>query len=235
MSTFLQLCQDTVQESGTAQGANRPSAVTGQNGRLADFVRWVKDAWIDIQNQRTTWLWLQSEFEGQITSAASRYDAVTDFGLTRWAEWKTHDKDGYEAISIFKTSIGATDERRLIWRPWDEFNRTLLFGANRTRVDRPSHYTVDTSGKLTFWPAPDASYTVRGTYGKAPQVLAANGDTPEMPSRFHKLIVYRALLIGSRYDEALNQYPLWLMEDRKRLSELERDQLPAIELSGPLA
>ena len=235
MSTFLQLCRDAVQESGTIQGETRPVAVTGQSGRLADFVRWVRDAWIDIQNQRQDWLWMFGEFEAGINSPDSRYDAEADFGLDRWAAWRTHDNDGNSAISLFKTSVGASEEGRLIWREWDDFYQTCLFGANRTRTGRPTHFSVDPSGQLAFWPTPDAAYTVRGLYRKSPQELQANGDLPEMPPRFHKLIVYGALLIGSRYDEALNQYPLWLIEYRKRMSELERDQLPGIELAGALA
>ena len=235
MSTFLQLCQDTVQESGTIQGDNQPSTVSNQSGRLADFVRWVADAWTDVQNQHPGWLWMRGEFEEDITSAASQYDAVADFGLARWADWITHDKDGCPAVSMFKTSVGASDEMPLMWRSWDEFRRTCLFGVNRTRSGRPSIYTVDTSRRLVFWPEPDATYTVRGPYRKGPQALLANSDTPEMPSRFHKLIVYAALLKAGTYDEAMNQFPLWTVEYRKRMSELELDQLPALEMSGPLA
>jgi hypothetical protein len=235
VSTFLELCRETAQESGTISGESQPPAVTGQTGRLADIVRWVRDGWNEIQNARASWKWMRAEFEEQITSAASRYDAVTDFGMDRFAEWIVFDENGNTTVTMFKTSLGATDERFLVYVPWDEFYGTFLLGTNRTRVDRPSRFTVDPQGQLTFWPTPDATYTVRGLYRKSPQVLAANTDIPEMPARFHKLIVYTALLKLGQYDEALNQYPLWLIECRRRQSELERDQMPGVSLPGPLA
>jgi len=47
---YLQLCQDTVRESGTISGDATPSTVTGQSGRLLKVVTWVAKAWQQIQN-----------------------------------------------------------------------------------------------------------------------------------------------------------------------------------------
>ncbi|PWE56767.1 hypothetical protein DEM27_10415 [Metarhizobium album] len=227
--TFLELVQRAAFESGTVSGVGQPPTVVEQVGRLRHFVQWTASAYTAIQNRRPSWLWLRDEFQANLTANQQRYGG-SDLSLDRLAEFVTA-----QPLSIYQTSVGVSDESLLDGKTWDEFYKAYLVGPNRDQTGKPQVFTMDAAGRLVFFPKPDATYTLRGAYRKTPQVLAANADVPEMPARFHELIVWKALLLLAEFDESLNQLPLWNAEYNRMMSELESEQLPRITLGGPLA
>lgn len=232
MSTFLQLSQQVASESGTISGT-QPSSVANQTGRLGKIVQWTKDAWISIQTSHSTWRWMRGEFEGPTIANQQRYDG-SDFGVTdRFADWICTFDQTEDRFSMHDPDIGVSDEGRLVYLDWDTFYTTQLRGAQT--AGKPYYFSIDPEGKLALSPKPDKAYIVRGPYLKDVQELSANGDIPEMPARFHRLIVEAALMYLGTHDESPNQLPLWRLQELKRFSELERDQLPKIQLCGPLA
>ncbi len=62
MTTYLGLCQDVSRESGVVDGVV-PTTVVGQTDELAEVVAWTAQAWTDIQNMRSAWLWMRTEWE----------------------------------------------------------------------------------------------------------------------------------------------------------------------------
>jgi hypothetical protein len=227
MSTFLQLCQMVARESGTVSGT-QPVAVTGQTGRLGKIVFWVDEAWRQIQNRRNAWFWMDTEFSGTTTASSPRYTAAS-FSLSPWAAWITKER----TLSIYLTATGVSDESYLMFMPWDTWKQRYDFGTQTN--DRPSYYSVSPAGELCFGPIPDDTYTVRGRYRKGAQSLTANGDIPEMPERFHDLIGWEALLLLQEHDEAQIPIAVAMRRRRELTSDLERDQLPPIEIGGPIA
>jgi hypothetical protein len=233
MATFLALAQDVARESGTVPGSGLPSTVVGQTGRLASIVGWTDRAWRMIQNHRSHWRWMRGEFAGNTVAATQRYSGA-DLNATRFAVFSYSGDSDEESFSIAPAG-NPDDEGGLTYLDWPAFHATRLRGANRTKQGQPINFTIDPQGELVLWPIPDAAYTVRGLYRKDVQSLTADADVPEMPARFHDLIVYRALLLLAANDEAVTQFPLWRIEYSKMMSELERDQLPIITLPGPIA
>lgn len=240
MSTFLELAQQVASESGTMSGTV-PNAVTGQTGRLAKIVRWTNQAYRSIQNAHAQWRWLQGRFSGPTVAGQQGY-AGTDFTdvdsaatITRFAEWVYTGDEREDRFSLYDPSIGAADETILRFLTWDDFYALRMRGAVSTEQDRPGFFTIAPTNKLLLSKLPDKVYTVRGQYRKSPQELAADGDIPEMPTRFHDLIVDVALEYLGTSDEAVVQIPLWRLRKFQKFSELERDQLPTIRLAGPLA
>jgi hypothetical protein len=234
MATYLELVQRVTSESGTVKGDAQPPTVTGQSGRLRRLVNWTNDAWRAIQNQRSHWQWMRGEFEGQTVGSTQRY-AGSVFVPSRFADFVYTGSPSEGGVSLFRTSDGPDGEGPLAYLAWPDFHQVLLRGANRSREGRPSHFTITPAGELALWPTPDAAYTVRGLYRKDVQTLSADGDVPEMPSRFHDLIVWKALIYLAAYDESVVQEPRWRLEAARIMSELERDQLPRITVTGPLA
>lgn len=227
MSTFLELCQMVARESGTVSGT-QPVAVTGQTGRLAKIVYWVIEAWRQLQNRRSRWFWMEAEFSGTTTSGNARYTS-SSFSLTRWAAWIKRE----DSLTIYKQSTGVSDERALIFMPWDMYRRTYDRGTQTNNY--PVHYSISPAGELCFGPVPDDTYVVQGLYRKSPQTLEANGDTPEMPAHFHDLIAWNALLLLAEHDEGEVQIATAIRRSRELMADLERDQLPEMELGGALA
>lgn len=233
MSTFLELCQDVAADSGTMTGGASSIATTvDQIGRAGRIVGWVKQAWHDIQTHRPSWMWMQKQFEAPLIIGQGAYSA-SDLSLARVSKFLADDM--YRRASIYETSKGVADEGYLRPMTFQNFVPTFGFGEYRTRTGKPQVVSVGEDGLLNFWPKPDVGYTARGWYKRTPQVLSADSDVPEMPEEFHPAIKWRALILLATYDQGMEQYPMWLVEYRRVMHQLERDQLPEIEVAGTLA
>lgn len=235
MSTYLQLCQDAARESGTVSNIGQPETTTGQTGRLLRILKWVTKAYEDIQRQQNAWRWMNADFSGETVAAVQQYDAEA-MGITeRFSRWICYTDDGDQLFSLYKTSEGQADEGFLQFVDWNKFRRDLMTGSAATQQGRPIYFTIDTENKLRLWPTPDAAYTLRGAYYKAPQSLSDDADTPEMPAEFHDVIVWRALMLLGQFDEAFNQIGGWNAEYQSIMDELRLHQLPRMKVRSTLA
>lgn len=234
--TFLELCQRTAAESGTFGGAAQPSAVTSQEGRLLNLVNWVAQAWTDLQTSRKDWLWLEADYSGGTLSGQRNYSA-SDFGISsRFGTW-IYDNDQTRApVTIYLTSAGKTKEQRLTYVPYRKFRSIFQFGSNDSLQDYPQYFTIAPNKDMLLHPIPDAAYTVTGLYRKSAQVLAANGDTPEIDSQHHMVIVWRALCRHlAIYDEATVQQAAWQSNMRELEFNLLSEQTPKMEFADSWA
>jgi len=196
---FLQLCQDTVRESGTISGDATPATVAGQSGRLLKVVNWVSKAWTAVQNLHDDWLWMRAEFSGNVVAGNAKYTNAS-WGLTRWSRWISEPK----CMSIYLTALGVSDERPLVEIEWAEWRKRYGFGLQVN--NRPHEYAISPQGQFCLGPIPDSAYTVRGEFQMGAQTLAANTDIPELPdTTLHTVIVWRALLLLAQFDEG--QWP----------------------------
>lgn len=225
---FLQIVQMAARESGTVSGV-LPLSVSGQTGRLNKFVKWCEVAWTQIQNENGSWRWMRGEFSADLSASTARYSAAS-FSITRWAEWITEP----QSLSIYKKSLGVSDENALSFLEWKDWR--IKYDRGVQVNDRPIEVATTPANELAFGPIPDATYTVKGEFRKAPQILAADADVPEMPARFHELIAWEALLLMAEHDEAELHIAVALRRSRRLWDDLRRDQLPTVYIaSGPLA
>lgn len=175
-----------------------PSAVTGLTGRSADLLRWTIQAYKDIQLERNgKWKWLQGNF--YVDTAASdadyAYTECTDtddaVAISRFKSWFLDKRD---PPMIYLSSDGVATERDLAIADWPMFRRLYVRGSPDSGY--PGHVCADVGDVLQLGPTPDAVYRVTGKYWKSVQTLDSSDpdDTPEMPSDFHMLIPYRALV-----------------------------------------
>lgn len=236
---YLELCQKVARESGTISGVS-PSTVISQTGRLLKVVNWTADAWTWVQNEHIAWRWMRSRFSWDCSIGTRRYTPAA-VNLTDFGRWLTDDlcRSSLDAISyypvtLYLTATGVSDEGAI---------REIDYSLWRHRYDRgtqdnarPVSYAISPANEFCLGGSPDYIYTVQGEYFIAPVLLAANADTPAMPSQFHDAIVWRALELLAEFDEA----PLAIAAARyKRLSvmaALENSQLDTIEITcGTLA
>ncbi len=224
MATFLQLVQKTARQSGTLAGGTTVSSVAGVSGRADKLVNWVSDAYLDIQNQRDQWAFLRGEFTSALVINTLRYTGAS-FSLSRLAEW-VKDTPSFQPLTIYDSAIGASDETALHFIPFQEWRERWDRGSHD--AVRPTEYSISHAGELCIGAKPDAAYVIRGEYVKTPQVLAANGDTPEMPERFHDIIVHRAMMMMGNSDESIVTIQTAQQEYQRLFKALCRDQLPDI-------
>lgn len=221
---FLQLCQRLRQECSIS--GSGPTSVVGQSGEMQRLVDWTNQAWTEIQEFRPNWNWMVGAFSFQTVAGQYEY-TPTEAGInTTFANWKL------DSVRTFLTAQGVGSEQYCSFTPYDCFRDFYLFSTHTTSLSQPLEISVAPNKNLLLGYPPNAVYTCRGEYYKLPQVLAADVDTPDMPARFHMMIVYRAMMEYAAYTASPEVYQRAEQRYREMLHRLEQDQLPMPE-TGP--
>ncbi len=231
MSTFLELCADVARESGGTGRA--PASVIGQSGRQLKVTEWVKTAWTLIQNLQSNWSFLREDGTGTLAPNTTSYSGAS-FSLVRFGEFIS-DYGAYQPVTIYDPTIGRSDENALRPISYETWKRRWDMGVHD--ANRPTEYTIGPDQELKFGAKPDKAYPIRFEYRKSPQELAANADEPDMPARFHQIIVWRAIMLMADHDEAPNAMVMANGKYLELRASMERDLLPAFNLRSerPLA
>lgn len=230
MSTYLQLC--TYLRAETSDAGTGPIAVTSQTGELARIVNWIDRAYTELQQEKS-WRFLRKSFTVNTVASDGDYaytdctDTVTAIAIARFAFWYQ------KTFKCYLSSAGVGGEYGLHWLPWDDFRRIYRYGTQTNGP--PCHVSEDPTQKFVLGPKPEAVYVVSGDYHLGPQLLTADGDIPEMPTRFQMLIVYEAMLKYGGHRAAPEAMLRAATEGARLRSALGRDQLPQITTGGPLA
>jgi len=237
VSTFLQLCIDAQRECDITGPAI--SAVTNQSGELNRIVNWVAQAWIEVQNRHTDWRWMRSRYTLNLAANVDSYagavavDELSGNPVTRFARWLLFDDRGASNVKIYLQSAGKGTERWMSFLDWASFREIYKRGIVPNAP--PAHYTLDPQNNLVFGPSPDAVYIASGEYMKSAQPLAAEGDVPECPARFHQVIVYMAMQKYAGFESAPEVMARGIKEGNRIARQLENDQLAPVALAAPLA
>lgn len=212
-------------------GVSGPALSTAQSqtGESARIVSWVQQAWIDIQTLKEDWLFLQTSFTFNLVANQFQYDPVTHCGLTNFGNWK---RDSFRASSVGQN---YADEELLNYMDWATFRDLYRYGDMRTTYARPVVVSIMPGKDLAFGSSPDQAYVIDGEYFTQPTALALDADTPDIPSRFHMLIVYRAMMYYAGYEAAPEVLSRGDFEYRRLMSRMEIDQIPTIYSGAPLA
>lgn len=232
---FLALCQKAAREGGVIAGLPSFATVANPSGRVAQLVNWINDAWVHIQNERTDWLWMRARFDATLTASTASYTAASlaFTGYSRVAAW---DRGTMQRppMSIYDNDIGRSDEGQIPWVSYDQWMNTYDIGVHDE--NRPTCWTISPANELLFGPTPDKEYKIRGGYRKTPQELSADTDEPEMPSRFHDVIIAEAISMMSRSDEVAETFITYKGQYDRLRHALVNDQTPSVGIGGyPLA
>lgn len=234
---FISLCRRVRQEAGIS--GDGPAGVTNQTGELRRIVDWVREAYDEIQMAHNDWLWLRGQFtllteDGKRSYAhGDAIDVQTAQPIARFSRWLVDDAE--DPSKIYLQAAGVGGQFWLTYFPWEHFNTIYSIGVQQTTTSMPAHIAVSPDRKLHLGPTPNDVYVVTGDYQRSPQYLSADGDIPEMPSEFHRLIVYGAL---ERYGLFESAPEVLARVDRHRprlMAQLQAQQRPAHRMAGPLA
>lgn len=229
--TFLEIAQQLVRESGTADDGS-PSTVVSQTGRMSKVIGWAKSAYTLIQTAEPEWRWMQRRFSGPTISGQRNYDG-NDMGVTtRFKAFVCRNSPRENRFTIYETALGVSDEGKLSFVNYDDFVTRYVRGTQTN--DKPSYFTIAPDGDLWLHPIPDGIYTIQGPYRRSAQALALDADEPEMPEEFHELIVEVGLMFLGVHDET-PQVTHWMLRRSERFNQLRRDQLPKLRLGERFA
>ena len=190
--TYIELCKRLRQEVGASGADVTVSGATGEWKRLCD---WIAEAYNEIQRDNLgKWHWLRTTKTFTTTASQSEYDyASAPLSLTDFASWRDN------SFRLYK-NIG--DEFFLDQWNYSDFRDYYIIGNNRTTEARPQSITISPTKSLILGLVPDDAYTVVTEYYKSPESLASDSDEPDMPSRFHMAIVYKAMTYYALYENA---------------------------------
>lgn len=217
---YLQLCQRLRLEVGAS---GNDSTVVSASGEWLRLCTWVNQSWIEIQQLYPDWDWMRVEktFSTIANQAEYDYDAAP-LSLTDFARWL----DG--SFRIYYNDVG--DEHLLQQMDYRAFRDEYLISTHKTTYSYPSVITVSPSDSLILALPPNDVYTVTGVYYKTPSELTSNTDTPDMPERYHMLIVYRAMQEYGMYEAAQEVIQRGASRYSEMLNKLMNDELPDISV-----
>lgn len=223
---FLALINRTREECGVSG----PALTTAQNltGEAARIKNWVNAAWVDIQTSKEDWLFMRETVQFNTTAGKQFYTAA-EAGIDSFGNWK---RDSFRASTV---GSDYRDEQLLNYMDWQTFRNLYKYSNMRHTQQRPVVVTVDPQKKLGFGAIPNRDYVIVGEYYKAPTELVANTDVPDIPERFHPMIIYRAMVFYAGYEAAPEVLARGQLEFNRLMNRLEIDQLPTMTNGSALA
>lgn len=224
---YLALVNRMRRECGVSGAAL--TTIVGATGESQRCAEWVQQAWIEMQEEHEDWAWLRKTVSFQTVQGTQLYTTTT-VSATDHASWIP------SSFRCYLTSAGYANEMHLTSMDYVSFRDTYIFNAFRTTQSRPiSISATPGDNSLLLGPVPNDTYTVVGEYFKTPIELSADADIPEMPTRFHMAIVYKAMMHYGMYEAAPEVYQRGETRYKDMLNNLEVSQLLAFDIGGAMA
>lgn len=192
MRNFLQISQDVLLEAGIS--GSGPTSVTNVTGIEKRIVGWVRQAWIDIQQYRGDWPWMEKDFSFNTSPGKQGYP-LTELLLTDVERWL------FNGHSAYRVDLGEDAEFSLGALSYESWYKHLRSGPQRP--GQPNTIIVHpVSSALIVYPIPDAEYTVKLRYYQTPFVLTLASDIPGLPTNqaWREIIKWRALWYYGYHD-----------------------------------
>lgn len=206
-TNFLTLCQTVrskVQFSGTG-----PSSVENQIGEMARVVTAVQQAWLEIQQSESFWLFMNKTVSSKTLAGRNTY---------------------------LPGDLNADDLDRINRLYCDKHELTVLAAADfvsRFQFDnqqgQPIYATRAANGKVLLHPMPDNAYTLHLDYQADPQILTGNLDKPYGIKPHHYMaIVWLATMDLAQQESDGDVYQHAVQGYDTAMSAMRTDYLPTM-------
>lgn len=213
--------------SESAISGNAIPSVIGQTGEYKHLIDWINMAYVDIQNMHVNWEFLRKDLAFDTIAGVQNY-SDTGIGLADLGEWSI------DSMRVYLKSAGISNEQYLLPVSWDEFRESFLFGSTRSQTGMPVNVAAKPDDSLVIYPIPDAIYSINGEYFRAPHELALDTDLPLIPTKFHMVIVWRALMMYAMHANAQELFVVGDRETRRLIFKMEQVLLPIPDVGEPL-
>jgi hypothetical protein len=208
VATFLDLCQQVVEDAGIS---GTFTSVANQTGEFRRVVNWVARATTEVEGLWFNWDFLHVFYTFNTVASVRDYPAPNDLNL--WDE---------------VTAKLPAREQRLESNQWEvkKLDPTAEFDGD------PFEFVVLPDKSLRLYNTPTSVLQVDIEYWKQPTQLVNNTDTPAIPLQFRDIIVYKALQFYANYESA-DEVKIQAVENyQSRLAQLESHSLPGFQASG---
>jgi hypothetical protein len=189
---FLAIVKRLHREAGRSSAA--PITVATDDVRQLRLVDAARDAWNELQRERDDWRWMRRTLDATLTIGQQTYSATSDFSATRFGRWR---KATVRYWPILYIDGSPNAQWPLDFRQLDDFRQEWIYRQNGNST--PLDWSCDETDRLLLGPAPALAYKLRQDYVMEPFELGTgnadpNLDEPDMPERFHLLLVWKALM-----------------------------------------
>jgi len=208
MSSFLELCQEYVNEVGITD--SEPTAVTGQVPRIQRAIRDIQQADLAVQRLYHDWNFLHTQFSTNTIIGTAAYSAPSDLGV-----WDN---------TSFWLNYSLSTHSQLIIKDYKSWRNSYGPGVQTNAL--PGFVIVKPDKSLVLSSPPDAVYALTADYWKNPVKMTANTDTSQIPVKFERIIILRAKLFYAAQEDAPEIRQDTLAEYQDLLSQLTSAELP---------
>ena len=230
MASFLELVKDAYAVTGTGD-PEEITDVADVDGYAADVKRFIQQAWEEVQLAREDWLWMQREAMFATVSSTGVYawsDMLEEAGGSRsippdtgFRSWLTHRR--------WYVGDDGQHLRKINYEVWRRYNKV------ETAQGKPQVYAIGTDDKLYFRPVPDDAYEIEVVFQTGVQPLENNADIPNMPSAYHQLLKWRAVMLAHGFDTDAESTQYAAVQYANYNDNLLRSQSPGWITGGTLA
>ena len=184
-----------------------PVSINDNRAEYQRLIHWIRDANKELQGKYANWrfLWNRDEFE---TVVGTDYYLVSE-------TIPAH-------INVYRPDSFTIDGDKL--QEKDFYDRHLP--VDETTHGKPSLVIIQPNNDLRLWPIPDKAYRIAYDYYQQPQILVDADDVPLIPEPWHKLIVYRAMMMYGSYENAPEVKTAGMEGLSSVMPQLEYNQLP---------
>lgn len=221
---FIEIVR-SVREIVGMQGTG-PTSVATAVGAEAVLVRLSREAYIDVQNLRPRFDFLDSKNSFSTVIGQTSYSIANVFpggtGLP-----KEYDLGSFTIMKDGKKTFLRYIERDILEAAY----------MNSTVTKVPNAFSIDfADNSILLYPTADALYTVNFRYWREPEILTTDAQIPRLPIAFHMLIVYKAVEKMAIYLNTQASYSYYNNEAMRLQGQLMRSNLrPLRSRVGALA
>lgn len=228
--TFIELVQE-LHMACRVQG-DAPTSVLDQPKPIQRLIRFIKRAWMDIQNERESWSWMRRSISFPTVYGKPLY-SLTDIEVANTGFAATFGNWDRYTFRVYTTSAGKNSEIFLDYVPYDWWRDSYQFSGFRDARTMPIDFTWAPDFAIGLGPTPTADYTIEGDYFQCATELVADADVPGLPPQFHWAIVYRAMMFyGGASEAAIEVYSEGKAEFEKLMTKVRDRELIEITV-GP--
>jgi hypothetical protein len=220
MATYLQLTQKLVAElgiGGANNGATVPTAVTAQTGQLWNAANWIAEAHNNLSLLHVDWNFLHTNYQETLSVGSTAIPAHSGSEVVK--KW---DRSSF----FLDVSTGGG---QLEFMDWPEFRATIYNGYGNRSNGKPTTFTIKPDGSILLDNPCDQAYTLDAEFWKRPTVLAADGDTGDIPQEYQRLIICEAAIKYANKESAIEIIQGMEAEYLLLYHEMQADQLPMRE------
>lgn len=216
---YLQLVNEVLKEAGLSD--RQLSASEMQSGMPAKVAGHVRIAWMKIQALRPNWrfMWREPASAVALTVGVSRYGNAMfcPYGLSN-----------LDSDNLYVRESGG-HFRKLKFLTWEGY--CALLNGQDPQPGTPAHVSVTPAYEIAFDRAPAVAVDVKLSHFVEPQLLSAASDVPRLPAALHPIIVYQALMLYAKHDNAPDVYASAKEEFDFYSKLLDREQKPVLSFA----